>query len=192
METFKNLEVIFCADEATWRQWLDKNYTRHEGVWLKIAKKGSGIQSVNHMESLDEALCYGWIDGQGMSYDEMYYLQKYTPRRPRSQWSKINVAKVEALIKSGRMQAPGLAEINAAKADGRWDAAYEPMRNLVVPDDFAVALRRSPKAQAFFDTLNKTQRFAFIYRIMTLKSAERRAARITQYIKLLEENKTLQ
>ena len=188
---FRDREVIFCTNEAEWEQWLAKNYARVEGVWLKIAKKSSGITSVTHLESLDGALCYGWIDGQGLPYDETYYLQKYTPRRPKSQWSKVNVAKIEALIAAGRMQEPGLAEVEAAKVDGRWDAAYEPMRNLTVPDDFAAALRQAPKAQAFFDTLNKTQRFAFIMRIMTLKNTERREARIKQYIRLLEERQTL-
>ncbi|MET1032916.1 MAG: OmdA domain containing protein, partial [Candidatus Saccharimonadales bacterium] len=137
METFRDREVIFCTNEAEWEQWLAKNYTRHDGVWLKIAKKSSGIRSVTHMESLDGALCCGWIDGQGMPYDETYYLQKYTPRRPKSQWSKVNVAKVEALIAAGRMQEPGLSEINAAKTDGRWEAAYAPMSELTAPDDFA-------------------------------------------------------
>jgi len=191
METFRDREVIFCADEVAWEQWLAKNYIRHDGVWLKIAKKSSGIESVTHLESLDGALCYGWIDGQGMPYDEEYYLQKYTPRRPKSQWSKVNVAKVEALIVAGRMQEPGLAEIDMAKADGRWDAAYEPMRNLTVPDDFADALRQAPRAQEFFDTLNKTQRFTFIMRIMTLKNMERRKARIQQYVRMLENKQLL-
>lgn len=191
MEVFRDREVIFCTDEAEWEQWLAQNYTRHDGVWLKIAKKNSGIPSVTHMESLDGALCFGWIDGQGMPYDENYYLQKYTPRRPRSQWSKVNVAKVEALMRAGRMREQGLAEIHQAKADGRWEAAYAPMRELTVPDDFAVALRRAPKAQKFFDALNKTQRFAFIMRIMTLKNTERREARIRQYIGMLEEKQML-
>ena len=191
METFRDREVIFCTDEARWEQWLAENYTRHDGVWLKIAKKSSGIKSVTHLESLDGALCYGWIDGQGMPYNEVYYLQRYTPRRPKSQWSKVNVAKVEALIATNRMRAPGLAEVNDAKADGRWAAAYEPMRNLAVPDDFASALRQSAKAQVFFDTLNKTQRFTFIMRVMTLKNTARREARIKQYIRMLEENQIL-
>jgi uncharacterized protein YdeI (YjbR/CyaY-like superfamily) len=142
METFNNLEVIYCENEHAWEAWLAKNYRRHEGVWVKIARKSSGIPSVTHMEALDGALCSGWIDGQGKPYDDgAYYLQKFTPRRPKSAWSKVNIGKVEALIAAGRMREPGFAAISAAKADGRWERAYESQKNIIVPEDFAKALK---------------------------------------------------
>jgi len=125
MEALKGIEIIAFNDAAQWESWLANHYELQAGVWLKIAKKSSGIASVTPMEALDVALCYGWIPGQRKPYDEAYYLQKFTRRRPKSLWSKVNIGKVEALIAAGRMQAPGLAEILDAKADGRWDAAYE-------------------------------------------------------------------
>lgn len=188
METFNNLEVIFCKDEAAWEAWLAKNYTRHEGVWIKIARKSSGITSVTHMEALDVALCFGWIDGQGRQCDEdaTYYLQKFTPRRPRSTWSKVNIGKVEALISAGRMQASGFAAIEAAKADGRWERAYESQKNMLMPDDFAAALATHPNAGAFFETLTKANRYSFLWRVVTAKTPTQREERIEKFVAMLE------
>ncbi len=129
MEMFNGIEVLHFDDARTWEAWLATHHQKQEGIWVKIAKKSSGIPSISHMEALDVALCYGWIDGQGKPYDEAYYLQKFTPRRPKSLWSGVNVKKVEALIEAGRMRQPGLKEIEAAKADGRWNLAYESQKN---------------------------------------------------------------
>ena len=145
---------------------------------VKIAKKGSGVPSLTDDEAVDLGLCYGWISGQRKSYDEVYYLQKYVPRRPRSRWSQVNVAKVEALIAAGRMRPSGLAEVEAAKADGRWAAAYESQRNATVPPDLAAALPASPGAARAFDALSKTQRYAMILKVMTARTAAAREARL--------------
>jgi uncharacterized protein YdeI (YjbR/CyaY-like superfamily) len=134
-------------------------------------------------------LCYGWIDGQARTYDETYYLQKFTPRRPRSLWSKINIGKVEALIAAGRMQPSGQAAIDAAKADGRWERAYQPSSDETIPDDFAAALEQHPKAKAFFETLNKANRYAFVWRVATAKDQATKQARIAKLIAMLEDNK---
>ncbi len=165
--------MLFEAPQA-WEKWLVSESTA-SGVWLKIAKKASGKTSVSYAEALDVALCYGWIDGQKLSYDEQYFLQKFTPRRTKSLWSKRNVAKVDELIKSGKMQTAGLAEIEAAKQDGRWGRAYESSRNMAVPADFQRALDRSPAAKAFFQSLNKTNSYAFLWQVETARP--RRARR---------------
>ncbi|HEV7455028.1 MAG TPA: YdeI/OmpD-associated family protein [Candidatus Saccharimonadales bacterium] len=189
MEMLNNAEIISFANVRQWAAWLAKHYEVQAGVWIKIAKKSTGIPTVSHLEALDEALCYGWIDGQSKPYDETYYLQKFTPRRPASLWSKINIGKVETLLAAGRMQPAGQAAIDAAKADGRWDRAYQPQSDATVPDDFATALERSPKAKAFFETLNKANRYSFIWRVVTAKKAETRQARIAKLITMLEEEK---
>jgi len=156
------------------------------GVWLKFAKKASGISSVNYAQALDVALCYGWIDGQSRSLDDTYYLQKFTPRRPKSIWSKVNIAKVEALIAAGRMRPAGQAAIDAAKADGRWDQAYDSPSNTVAPDDLLAALDGHPKAKEFYATLNKTNTYAIIWRLQTAKKPETRANRLGKIITMLE------
>jgi uncharacterized protein YdeI (YjbR/CyaY-like superfamily) len=143
MEALNGIAIIAFNDAAQWESWLANHYELQAGVWLKIAKKSSGIASVTPMEALDVALCYGWIPGQRKPYDEAYYLQKFTRRRPKSLWSKVNIGKVEALIAAGRMQGPGLAEILAAKADGRWDAAYESQKKATIPPDLAAALEQA-------------------------------------------------
>jgi uncharacterized protein YdeI (YjbR/CyaY-like superfamily) len=155
-------------------------------VWLKIAKKGSGIASVTAAEAIDVALCYGWIDGQRKSLDATYFLQKLTPRRRRSLWSKINVDKVEALIAAGRMRAPGLAEIQAAKQDGRWERAYASQRTATVPPDLEAALAERPRARAYFESLNKPTRFQVILRVVTARTPRVRAERIEKLTAMLE------
>ncbi|HKX73173.1 MAG TPA: YdeI/OmpD-associated family protein [Candidatus Saccharimonadales bacterium] len=189
METYKDIPVMSFASQQHWQEWLKKNYELQSGIWLKIAKKGTGIASVNHALALDIALCWGWIDGQAKSLDDVYYLQKFTPRRPRSIWSKVNVAKVEGFIADGSMQAPGLAAIEAAKADGRWDAAYESPKNMTMQPDFAEALEQNPKAKAFFETLNKTNRYAVLWRAATPKTPAGRAQRIQTLVAMLEAGK---
>ncbi|HEU4542682.1 MAG TPA: YdeI/OmpD-associated family protein [Jiangellaceae bacterium] len=175
-------EIIICHDATEWENWLAENHGGSTGVWLKIAKKRSGRTTVTIIEALDVALCYGWIDSVRQSHDDGYYLQRYSPRRPNSHWSRVNVDKVEALIAAGRMQAPGLAQVNAAKADGRWAAAYESQRNATVPADLAAALQRNEPAKRFFDQLGKTDRYQIILRLLKAKTPEGRAALLEKTI----------
>ena len=178
METLANIPIIAFADTNAWKTWLDKNHADPIGVWIKIAKKNSGIRSVTYAEALDEALCYGWIDGLKRSYDEQYFLQKFTPRRKRSLWSKVNIGKVETLIGAGRMQTAGMAQIELAKADGRWDAAYESQANATVPDDLIAALEQSPTAKAFFESLTKAEKYSVLWRLMTATTPQIRNKRL--------------
>ena len=171
-------EVIEFRDAAEFEAWLDAHACLRVGVWLKIAKSGSGIPSLTADEAVEVGLCYGWISGQRKSFDEVYYLQKYVPRRPRSRWSQVNVAKVEELIAAGRMRPSGLAEVEAAKADGRWDAAYQSQRNATIPPDLAAALAANPQAAQAFDTLTKTQRYAVILKLVTARTATARTAQL--------------
>lgn len=191
MESFKDLPVLLFTSQQHWHIWLNENHKQHKGLWLKHAKKSSGKQSVSYGEALEEALCYGWIDSQKQAYDEDYYLQKFTPRGPKSVWSKINVAKVEALTKAGKMQPAGLAAIESAKQDGRWGAAYDPPSASTVPEDFQTALDENPKAKQFFETLNKTNVYAFCWRIQTAKKPETRKARIEKFIDMLNRREKL-
>jgi uncharacterized protein YdeI (YjbR/CyaY-like superfamily) len=188
MSESSGLPTLPFASQSKWADWLAKQHDKSAGVWLKLAKKDSGIPSVAYAEALEVALCYGWIDGLKKSFDEKYFLQKFTPRRPKSIWSKINVEKVERLIASGQMKPAGLKAIEAAKADGRWEQAYASQKNISVPEDFQSALDRNEKAKAFFETLNGTNRYAFLFRIETAKKAETREKRIQQLVEMLEKN----
>ena len=187
----KELPIVQFARQQAWEEWLDQHYAESPGVWLQIAKKASGIASVTYAEALDVALCYGWIDGQKKTYDESSFLQKFTPRRPRSAWSKINQGKVAALIESGKMQPAGLKEIERAKQDGRWEAAYDPPSRATVPEDLQAELDKHPQAGAFFATLNSQNRFAILMRIHTAKKPETRARRIQQFIEMLEKGEKI-
>jgi uncharacterized protein YdeI (YjbR/CyaY-like superfamily) len=178
--------VLVFHDAAAFEAWLEAHADQRVGVWLKLAKKGSGIPSLTAAEAVDLGLCYGWISGQRKSYDETYYLQKYVPRRPRSRWSQVNVARVEELIAAGRMRPSGLAEVEAAKADGRWAAAYESQRNAAVPPDLAAALAASQQAAQAFDALSKTQRYAVILNLVTARTATARRARLRRAMTALE------
>src|SRR5215218_1597863 len=175
---FDTAEVITFRDGAEFEAWLGEHVDHSPGVWLKIAKKGSGIASLTDDEAVDLGLCYGWISGQRKGFDEMYYLQKYVPRRPRSRWSQVNVVKVEELIAAGRMRPSGLAEVEAAKADGRWDAAYESQRTATVPPDLAAALAASPAAARAFGGLSRTERYAVILKLLTARTATARATQL--------------
>jgi uncharacterized protein YdeI (YjbR/CyaY-like superfamily) len=179
-------DVIAFSNAAEFEAWLADHVDERKGVWLKIAKKGSGIASLTSDEAVDVGLCYGWISGQRKAYDEVYYLQKYVPRRPASRWSQVNVHKVEALIAAGRMRPAGLAEVEAAKADGRWDAAYESQRNAIVPSDLAAALSASPRAAETFDSLSKSGQYAVILDVVTARTARTRAAHLRKAITALE------
>jgi uncharacterized protein YdeI (YjbR/CyaY-like superfamily) len=172
-------------DAAQFEEWLGAHVDLQAGVWLKIAKTGSDVPSLTSDEAVDVGLCYGWISGQRKSLDEVYYLQKYVPRRPRSRWSQVNVAKVEELIAAGRMRPSGLAEVEAAKADGRWAAAYESQRDATVPPDLAAALEASPRAAKAFHALGKTQRYAVILKLITARTATARASQLRRAMKVL-------
>ena len=171
--------------------WLDKNHSKSAGVWMRFGKKGSGIKSTNHAEALEVALCYGWIDALARSENEKTYLQRFMPRRPNSLWSKINREKSLALIESGQMRQAGLAEIERAESDGRWDAAYDSPANAQVPEEFQKELDRRPRAKAFFETLNKVNRYAIIWRIQTAKKPETRERKIRALIEMLEKGETI-
>ena len=182
---FAGLPVLTFENQRQWREWLSQYHAQSHGVWIKIAKKASGIISVTHAEALDEALCFGWIDGQRNSHDGDYFLQKFTPRRPKSIWSKVNVEKIAALTAAGRMTPAGMAAVGAAKQDGRWARAYDSPRNITVPSDFQAALDHNPKAKAFYATLTKTNSYAILSSIQTAKRPETRQARIEKFVAML-------
>lgn len=171
--------------------WLKKNHATSDGLWLKIAKRGSNEPSVTYHEAVEIALCWGWIDGQKKSLDDQHYLQRFTPRRARSVWSKINVEKVQGLIEAGRMQAPGEAQVEAAKADGRWARAYDGARTSTVPEDLQAALEAEPAAKTFFASINASNRYAILWRIQTAARAETRARRIAQLVGMLARGETI-
>lgn len=180
-----------CADAAALLRWYKKHHATHAGVWLRIAKKASGIASVDHPEALEIALCFGWIDGQRKSQDAQYFLQRFTPRTKRSIWSQINRVKVLKLIEEGRMQPAGHAEIERAKADGRWDAAYEGVSAATVPPDLQAALDANKKAAKFFATLDSRNRFAVLFRTQSAKKPETRARRIAQFVEMLAKGEKI-
>lgn len=180
------LPVLSFASGRAWEQWLSKHHADADGVWIEIARKASGIVSVTHPEALDAALCYGWIDGQRKSKDSTHFLQKFTPRRRRSLWSKFNIEKVTGLSAAGRMQPAGLAEVEAAKADGRWDAAYDRGRDMTVPEDFVEAFAMSKRAQSTFDQLKRAQLFAIGFRLQTAKQPATRQRRFDTLLAALE------
>jgi len=187
----KDLPVRLFRNPKAWEAWLARHFNSSAGLWLRLAKKAAGLQSVSYPEALEVALCYGWIDGQKKSFDEESWLQKFTPRGPKSIWSKINRAKVLELIEKGRMRAAGLVAIERAKENGQWDAAYDSHRTATPPGDFEAALNKSPKAKAFFSTLNSQNRFAILFRIQTAKKPETRQKRIDQFIRMLEKHEKL-
>ena len=183
-----NQSILLFRRQKDWQDWLDDNHATSSGVWLRMAKKGSAVQSVSYGEALEAALCYGWIDAQKKGESEQAWLQPFTPRRTKSIWSKVNREKAAALIKAGRMQPAGLEQIARAKRDGRWVAAYDSPANAEVPDDLQAALDRNAQAQAFFLSLDRANRYAILWRIQTVKKAETRARRIRQFIEMLERH----
>jgi uncharacterized protein YdeI (YjbR/CyaY-like superfamily) len=183
--------IVSFTTPAEMEAWLDEHGQTSDGVWLKFAKKATGIRSVVYAEAVEIALCHGWIDGQAKRLDEEHYLQRFTPRRPRSKWSKRNREKAERLIADGRMSPAGLREVERARKDGRWDEAYDSPTTARVPEDFQQALDAEPDAREFFEGLSSTKRYSFLYRINDAKRPETRAKRITEYVELLRERKTL-
>jgi uncharacterized protein YdeI (YjbR/CyaY-like superfamily) len=184
-------EFQIFASAAAWERWLAANHARSAGVTLLIAKKRTGVSTVTHPEALDVALCYGWIDAIRRAHDETHFAQRFTPRRPKSLWSKINREKVAALIAAGRMKAAGLAEIERAKADGRWEAAYDGQKGAEVPLDLQAELDASPKAKKFFLTLKSQNRFAIIFRLQTARTPETRARRLATFVAMLKRGETI-
>ena len=183
MTLFKNAKAF--------ETWLKKHHASSDGLWLQIAKRGADQPSVTYAEAVEIALCWGWIDGQKKGLDDQHFLQRFTPRRARSVWSKVNVEKVAALTAAGRMQAPGLAQVDAAKADGRWARAYDGAKTSVVPDDLQAALDAQPPAKAFFATINASNRYAVLWRIQTAVKPETRARRIAQLVDMLARGETV-
>jgi uncharacterized protein YdeI (YjbR/CyaY-like superfamily) len=183
--------IALFKSKQDWAAWLEKNHTQTTGLWLRLAKKDSGMRSVSYQEALEIALCYGWIDGQKKPENEQTWLQKFVSRSTRSVWSKINREKALALIASGEMKAAGLEAIKNAKKGGRWDTAYDSPSAATVPGDLQVALDASPRAAAFFKTLDRANRYAILWRIQTVKKAETRARKIEQFVEMLEKKEKI-
>ncbi len=185
MTTTTDLPIIPLESQEQWEQWLANNHASSDGVWLQFFKKASGKKMLTYAEAVEEALCYGWIDGQSKSYDNESWLQKFTPRRAKSIWSKINIQKVERLIEAGKMKPPGLAQIEAAKLDGRWERAYDAPSTATMPEDFLQELNKDKKAKAFFETLNKSNTYAIAFRLQTAKKPETREKRMKAILEML-------
>jgi uncharacterized protein YdeI (YjbR/CyaY-like superfamily) len=191
MHKANDLPIMSFETQQDWERWLTEHHAGPEGIWLKIAKKETGIPSVNYSEALDSALCFGWIDGQKASFDDQYWLQKFTPRRPKSIWSKVNCDKATALIAEGRMQPAGIRQVELAKADGRWESAYESQSKITVPADFQSELDKNQKAKDFFSTLNSINRYAILFRIHSAKRPATRSARINRFIEMLSNSQKI-
>ena len=184
-------DIRLFATAKAWTAWLDKNHVASPGLWLRLAKKGSPIRSATYAEALEAALCYGWIDAQKKAESEQTWLQRFTPRRNKSIWSKVNREKAEVLIQAGRMHPGGLEQVERAKQDGRWDAAYDSPAGAEVPDDLQAALNRNAKAEAFFAGLDRANRYAVLWRVQTAKRAGTRARRIQQFVEMLARHEKL-
>ena len=185
------LESVFFASPAEMEAWLERHHATSPGVWLEMAKKGTGIPSVTYAEAVEVALCFGWIDGQSKRIDDARYRQRFTPRAPRSIWSKVHREKVAALKAAGRMRPAGLREVERAQADGRWDAAYDSPSRASVPEDLAAALAQNEAASRFFATLDAQNRYSVLHRIQTAKKAETRAKRVAQFVEMLARGEKL-
>jgi uncharacterized protein YdeI (YjbR/CyaY-like superfamily) len=190
-ERAPELPVVEVASATAWERWLARNGATSKGVWLQIAKQGTGVTTVSYPEAVEVALCHGWIDGQRRRHDDTYFQQRMTPRTAKSKWSKINRDKVEALIAAGRMRDAGQREIDRAKADGRWDAAYDGSRTMEVPSDLTAALRRDAAARRAFEQLDSRNRYAILFRIHDAKRPDTRARRIDQFVTMLAEGRTI-
>ncbi len=191
MNAKQDLPVRRFASKAAWETWLRKHHETSPGLWLEFAKKGSGLISLSHVEALEVALCYGWIDGQGAPVDAKRFRQRFTPRRARSKWSQINRAAVERLHEEGRLAPAGVREMAAAKRDGRWDAAYASPRTMTVPDDLQAQLEAHPRARRFFEQLDSGNRYAILYRLHDAKKPETRQRRLEKFVAMLEAGETI-
>jgi uncharacterized protein YdeI (YjbR/CyaY-like superfamily) len=191
LDTKQDLPIISFASQQEWAAWLAAQPAASRGLWLKIAKKDSGVETVSYAEALESALCHGWIDGQRAAHDEQFFLTRFTPRGRKSKWSQINRAKATELLRQGRMTPAGVAQVEQARQDGRWDAAYEAQSAATVPADLERALDEHPAARAFFATLDSRNRYAILYRLQDARKPETRARRIEQYVAMLDEQKKL-
>ncbi|WP_407914417.1 YdeI/OmpD-associated family protein [Kitasatospora sp. NE20-6] len=189
MDEIDGAEVVAFADAGAFERWLGEHHARHEGVWVRVAKKGSGIPSVTSDELVDTGLCFGWISGRRRSLDDRFYLQKYVPRRPRSLWSQVNVEKVAELAAEGRMREPGLAEVRRAQEDGRWAAAYGSQRTAEVPPDLAAAFDADPAARRTFEALDRTARYLVMLPLLQALTPEARQQRLERALRLLTEGR---
>lgn len=187
----EEIPIVSFATQAAWSKWLGKNHATSSGIWIQFAKKASGIRSVSYPEALEIALCYGWIDSQKKAHDAETFLQKFTPRGARSIWSMINRDKVLALLESGRMELAGIAAMERAKKDGRWDAAYKSQASIEIPPDLQTALDANPRAAKFFTTISSQNRYAILFRIHNVKRPETRVRRIAEFVAMLARHETL-
>lgn len=188
----KDIVIQSFSSPKEWNDWLSGNFdSNHDGIWLRIYKKNSGVKTITYEEALDEALCFGWIDSLKKTFDESSWIQKFTPRRAKSIWSKRNREKVEILIKEKRMQPNGLKEVEAAKKDGRWEKAYDSQSNMEMPKDFLIQLKKNKKAHDFFKSLNKANHFAIAWRLQTAKKPETREKRLNQLLEMMENKQKL-
>jgi len=186
-----DVPILEFPDTDAWERWLEANHESSGGVWLKIAKKGSGATTVTYPEALEEAIRHGWIDGQKGAHDDAFWLQRFAPRGPRSKWSQVNRRRATELIEQGRMKPAGSAQVEAARGDGRWEAAYAPQSTVTVPEDFRRALDANPVAKEFFATLKSSERYSFLYRIHDAKRPETRTRRIREYVAMLADGRTI-
>jgi uncharacterized protein YdeI (YjbR/CyaY-like superfamily) len=191
MTNTNDLPILSFATQAGWGAWLEAHHADSKGIWLKIAKKETGIPSVDYPQALESAICYGWIDGQKAAFDEAFWLQKFTPRGPKGRWSKRNREKALSLIAEGRMQPFGLQQVELAQADGRWEQAYASQSQIAIPSDLQSELDKNPKAMEFFGTLDSHNRYAILYRIQTAKKPETRAARIRRFVEMLTKKQKI-
>ena len=183
--------MLSFTSPTEWWEWLERNHAESDGLWIAIAKQGSGIESVRYPEVLDHAICFGWIDGRRERLDEKRFLQRFTPRRARSRWSRINREKAEMLIESTLMQPAGLEEVERARSDGRWVRAYEPQRDVAIPEDLQRELDASPRAADFFARLSAQNRYSILYRLDEARRVETRARRLTEFVAMLEAGETI-
>jgi uncharacterized protein YdeI (YjbR/CyaY-like superfamily) len=186
-----DLPIVMCGSAVAWEQWLEQHHATERGVWLRLARSGSSLQSVSRADALDLALCFGWIDGQARRFDDDTWLQRFTPRTKKSIWSKRNREHVGRLIAEGRMRLSGMAAIEAAKQDGRWERAYDSPTTATVPEDLREALEAAPDAKQFFETLRSADRYAILYRIQTAVKPETRARWIARFVETLARRETL-
>jgi uncharacterized protein YdeI (YjbR/CyaY-like superfamily) len=191
MKNADSLPILSFETQAGWEAWLEEHHADSKGVWLKIAKKETGAPSVGYPQALESAICYGWIDGQKAAFDETFWLQKFTPRGPKSRWSKVNREKALALIAEGRMQPSGLQQVEQAQSDGRWEQAYASQSQITIPPDLQSELDKNPKARDFFATLDSRNRYAILYRIQTAKKPETRANRIRRFVDMLSKKQKI-
>jgi len=189
MTTPNSMQILLFKSSVAFRRWLEKNHAKSDGVWLRFCKKDSNEKSLTYAEALDQALCYGWIDGQTKAFDKSSWLRKFTPRRSKSAWSKINTQHVERLTKAGAMAHAGLAAVMAAKSDGRWDAAYDSAKNARPPDDFLQELNKNQKAKEFFESLNKVNVYSIVYRLQTARQPALREKRMKMILAMMEQSK---